>query len=301
MTVIKNVAIAGATGNLGPAVLNELISSRKFNITVLKRASSTGTIPASVKSIVVDYNSLDSLKNALQGQDAVVSTVGTPAFEGQKLIIDAAIAANVKRFIPSEFGSDTKLPSNQKLPVFGGKVQVQRYLEDKARTSSITYTYVVNGAFLDWGLRVGFVLAPAAQKAEIYDGGDQLFSASRLSTVGKAVVGVLEHPDETVNRAVYVNDIATSQNKLLEISKKLTPGKAWQVTQADTAKLTAESDAALAKGDINDGVFYNYIRRAIWGAGHGGHFQKLDNKLLGIPEMTEKEVEDLIASIIAGH
>jgi hypothetical protein len=39
-----------------------------------------------------------------------VSVVGSPALASQKDYIDAAVQAGVKRFIPSEFGSDTQAP-----------------------------------------------------------------------------------------------------------------------------------------------------------------------------------------------
>ena len=40
-----------------------------------------------------------SLTSALRGQDAVVSTVGNAGFLGQKVVIDAAVAAGVKHSI----------------------------------------------------------------------------------------------------------------------------------------------------------------------------------------------------------
>jgi hypothetical protein len=43
----------------------------------------------------------------LRGQDAVISAVGATGFVDQKKFIDASIRAGVKRFIPSEFSSNT--------------------------------------------------------------------------------------------------------------------------------------------------------------------------------------------------
>ena len=57
--------------------------------------------------IRANYDSAKSLKAAFQGQDAVISLVGGTALGDQNKLIDAAIAAGVKRFLPSEYGSDT--------------------------------------------------------------------------------------------------------------------------------------------------------------------------------------------------
>ena len=46
--------------------------------------------------------------------------------------------------------------------------------------------------------QVGFLLG-----REMCDGGERKFSATRLETVGKAVVGVFKDPKETRNRGVF--------------------------------------------------------------------------------------------------
>ena len=56
---------------------------------------------------MVDYGDKASLTEALQGIHTILSFVQTlwePEQQTQKNIIDAAIAAGVKRFAPSEFG-----------------------------------------------------------------------------------------------------------------------------------------------------------------------------------------------------
>jgi hypothetical protein len=128
-------------------------------VTVLVRAFSKSDLPSSVRTVTVDYNSGESLTAVLRGQDIVVSTVGTPGLQGQILMIDAAVAAGVKRFLPSEFGSDLDNPKTKQLPVFGHKVAVQKYIEQKAKANpDFTYNLVRNGGFLDWGFSQNFLL-----------------------------------------------------------------------------------------------------------------------------------------------
>jgi len=62
---IRTVAVAGASGNLGPAVLNQLLAA-EFTVTALTRADSRSTFPSAIKVVPVDYDSLDSLTAALE-------------------------------------------------------------------------------------------------------------------------------------------------------------------------------------------------------------------------------------------
>lgn len=56
---------------------------------------------------VVDYDNQSGLVNALRGTHTLLSFVqllSDPESKSQKKLIDAAIAAGVKRFAPSEYG-----------------------------------------------------------------------------------------------------------------------------------------------------------------------------------------------------
>ncbi|KAH8592821.1 putative isoflavone reductase like protein P3 [Bisporella sp. PMI_857] len=298
MSTIKNVAVLGATGTLGKPVFDALVNSNKFNLTVVTRSSSKSTFPDSVTVKTADYSSVDSVATAFQGQDAVVSLVGNQGFEGQTVLIDAAIKAGVKRFLPSEFGSNIANPNTAQLPIFGHKVAIRKYIEEKAAANKdFTYSYVINGPFLDWGIEVGFTLAYQEGKPRIFNGGDQLVSSTSLATVGNAVVGVLTHPAETVNRDVYVEDIRISQNKLLALAKKANPSKSWSPVPADVVEVRKAADERLAKGD--HGALFDYLFVGIFGEGYGALFDKTDNELLGIKGWSEDDVEAVWKKVLA--
>lgn len=267
-------------------------------MTVLKRTESTSQYPSSVKVIEVDYDSRESLTSALQGQDAVVSALAGAAITKQHKIVDAAIATGVKRFLPSEFGCDLADEKVAALPVFHGKVELVKYLEEKVKTAPLTYTLVRSNLFLDFGLKVGFLLDTSQYKPTIYDGGDKIFSSTSLASVGRAVVGTLEHLEETKNRAVYVEDLHLSQNQVLDIAKKLTPGKTWEPVPVDTTALVATSNERLSKGLLDSETFYPYVIAALFGKPYSSKFQKLDNEILGIKGKTLADVEELLQSIL---
>ncbi|KAH6618675.1 isoflavone reductase family protein [Boeremia exigua] len=246
---IKNVVIVGAGGNLGPSILKAFLES-SFTTSVLSREGSDSTFPSGVKVLRADYDSVDSLKQALQGQDAVVSLVGGNALGAQNKLIDAAIAAGVKRFLPSEYGSNTPDPKVlAAVPVFAGKIGTVDYL--KSKENVISWSSVITGAFFDWGLKASFLGFDAQSKtATIVDGGDVTFSATNLKFVGEAVVKVLENAEATKNQYIYVSGFQVSQNEILAAAEKIT-GERWTTNKVSSKDLVAKGNELLQKGDFS--------------------------------------------------
>ena len=114
--------------------------------------NSTPKFPDSVPVKSVDYTSFDALKAAFENQDAVVSVVGAPGVPAQKTAIDAAIAAGVKRFIPSEFGINTRQVRGTPIgKILAGKIAIVDYLEEKVKDGAdVTWTGLSTGLFFDW-------------------------------------------------------------------------------------------------------------------------------------------------------
>ncbi|KAI9666112.1 MAG: hypothetical protein M1821_004047 [Bathelium mastoideum] len=291
MSSIKTVAVAGASGNLGPSVVDQLLKAG-FSVSALTRQNSNSTPPSGVKAIPVDYTSVDSLTAALKGHDAVVSTLN-PDVVDQTPIIDAAIAAGVSRYLPSEFGCDTLNANVRKLPVFAAKAKTVDYISQKAKEGKISYTLVITGPFLDWCLPTPFLVNFEGPVADIFDGGDNKVSTTMLADIGRAVAGVLKHPAETENRAVYVESAAVSQNQLLAIASKVT-GKKFETRPASTVEHEKQAHEKFKQGDMSSMV--TFILRAVWGGQEfEAKFEKpLDNKLFGVNKLTEKQLEEVV-------
>jgi hypothetical protein len=268
---------------------------------VLTRQESTATFPPSAKIQRVDYDSKESLVTALRGQDAVVSAIATPALDKQLLLIDAAVEAGVRRFIPSEFGSDTTNPKAATLPVFRHKISAQKALAERAATSTsdFTYTTVITGPLLGWVLTQAF-MSIKDKRATLYDGGDVVFSTTTLPTIGKAVCSVLAHPEETKNRVVKVHDTATTLNKLLSMAQDIVGQDGWTITKPSVDETLASSWAGVKQGKFDWPTLFGFIVTASMGDGYGGKLEDTDNKLLGIPEMTDLEVK-VVVEQIANH
>lgn len=274
-------------------MLNALFDAG-FEVTVLSRSSSH-KLDSRAKIQVVDYASRESLVTALTGQDAVVSTlnVGAVPLDTHVLLAEAAQAANVKRFIPSEFGCDTSNPITSKLPVFGDKVAVlNRLRELTAKDSAFTWTAVITGPFFDWGLQVGFITSLAGPTVPVYNGGDARFSSTTLSNIGRAIAGVLQHTEETKNRHVRVADAEVTQHEILQWS-----GKAGELKEQHVSleELEQSAYAGLKQTPPDHRAFaQGLILRAIFDPACGSHFKELDNDLLGISKLTEPEIAALV-------
>ncbi|CAI6095106.1 unnamed protein product [Clonostachys chloroleuca] len=150
MASIKTVAVAGGTGHLGAIVVEQLVKSGLFEVTVVTRGEKGGQIPAAVKMITVDYEYVDNLAEALRGFDAVVSVVAGHLSDLQRRLLDAAIIPGVKRFIPSWFGSDTRLPIVKESPLTSGKIKVAVSIQEKVSKGLIEYTSILGGPRVDW-------------------------------------------------------------------------------------------------------------------------------------------------------
>ncbi|KAL4930416.1 aromatic alcohol reductase [Aspergillus undulatus] len=298
---IRNVVLAGTSGNLGPAILSAVSSSLKFTVTVFTRAgSSPPTLPLNVKSLKVNYDSIDDLTAHLRNlnTDAVVSTISHTAGSAQTNLIRAAATAGVSRFLPSEFGSDLDNAINRVAPAYAPKIAAQELLKELAGEGKITYTVVYNGAFLDWGLAVGFPISPARKTAVLHDGGHRVYSTTTLKAVGQAVVGVLSHPEETENRVVRVGEATTTLQELLEIAKEVVGTDGWEVTEPDVESEVEKASALLKQGVVSRETIMPFIYRAIWGEGAGGLFERTDNELLGIETLDRQGLKRIIEEVV---
>jgi len=291
MSAIKNVAIIGAGGNLGPAVVKALVDAG-FNVTALSRIGSTSSIPSGIQVHKTDYDSPTSLAEAFKGQDAVVSTIATGALAQQQKIIDAAVKAGVKKFIPSEFGINTQNISGGVAKILGTKVQIQEQLKKAAAENShFSWTGVSTSLFFDWGIKVGFLgYSIPTKTATIFDSGNEPFTGTNLATIGLAVASILKHPEETANRYLDIASFVTTQNAILSILEEET-GTKWTVVKKDTGESLKTADEKLAKGDYS--AFGDYLKFYLHkdGGGQSPPESKLANKELGLPK------EDLRATI----
>jgi len=294
MSSVKNVILIGAGGNLGPAILQQFIES-PFNVTVLSREESKSTFPEGVKAIKANYTDATSLASAFKGQDAVISIVNAAA--DQSIFVDAAISAGVKIFIPSEFGSDTVNDALREIvPAFNGKKAAVDYLKSKEK--EISWAALITGAFFDWGVVAGF-LGPNLQTktATVLDDGVAPFTATNLATVGKALVSILQHENETRNRYVYIGSFTTTQAEVVALVEKIS-GTKYPITSQNSSDVLEDANKRFQAGDHS--AIYDQIKVGLFGKEKAlGDLRPVGlwNDKLGLEK---EDIEETVKRVLAG-
>jgi uncharacterized protein YbjT (DUF2867 family) len=298
-SAIKNVLVVGASGNVGKSTLKAL-SEDGFQVIGLSRHLPENSVPAGVEFITSDYSAA-SLLEAFKGQDAVISTVSSTqpgALDLQKSLIDTAIAAGVKIFVPSEFGVDTSDRSSPEfIPFLEGKIAILDYLGE--RRDKISWFALVTGSLFDWGLKIpgfgGWDLG--ARTVTIYDGGDIPYEATTLDQVGRAIAKSLKHPEHTRNEFVYVNSFTVTQNEVLKAVERIT-GEKFTVSQSTVEDLWQGGAAQLKEGQPLG--LLAMIAGTIYGKGGLANYsgtKGLWNKKIGL---AQEKLDEVLENLIAG-
>ncbi|KAL6803522.1 hypothetical protein J3E68DRAFT_446152 [Trichoderma sp. SZMC 28012] len=256
MAAIKKVAVLGGSGNLGPHVVNGLLDAG-FEVTVITRLESQATFTDKVTVKRIDITSKEAVESVLQGHDALVSTISPAAVGDQKTIIDAAVAAKVRRFLPSEFGVDTRRTEEKSLGwILANKLIVTDYLAEVAKKNPwFSWTGLAVGLFFDWGIKTQFLLGINAKDktGTIVDSGNKPYAATHVSFIGEAVAAILKKPEETANKYLSIYSFAITQNEVLKIFEE-EAGSKFQITQLKGSDLIKAATDSVAKGDYGNSV-----------------------------------------------
>jgi hypothetical protein len=247
----------------------------------------------------VDFISVESLTAALKGIDAVVSTVPGVAIKDQIPLIDAAAAAGVKRFIPSEFGAVTFNPKLETFPLYENIFKIKRHLQAKADAGQMTWSVLAPGAWVEFMFMPG-ILDFATRTATLVDQGDNRLSVNTLATSGKAIAAILSNPEATKNRVVKISEMILTQNQVLKIAQRLRPEDQWEVTKVAATDCLQEALEAIRAGDIRPMVRSKLAKGTGYaGETYGSAYDENDNELLGIKKWTEKDLEKIVAVQLA--
>ena len=146
------IVLAGATGDLGLRIARYLVR-RGATVRVLARQGHGSPAVAmlrelGVELIEVDFNSVAALQQACTGAACMVSALSglrEVIVDAQKRLLDAAVAAGVPRFIPSDYCIDyTKLPAGS-----NRNLDLRRKFNQRLDQAPIQATSILNGMFTD--------------------------------------------------------------------------------------------------------------------------------------------------------
>ncbi|KAI1746078.1 NAD(P)-binding protein [Xylaria scruposa] len=298
---INNVVVLGATGNLSPYIVSGLVTAG-LKVTVLSRSQPgpNSAISAAVQVLQSDYT-YTSLVEAFRNQDAVVSTIATKNVQQQMSIIDAAVAAKVRRFIPSDFGSDSSVEDEEHLTVWlKSKQEAVRYLRTK-EADGLSWTSLCTGPWVDWLLEEGHGLLGIdirSKTATIIDSGNQEFTTSTMPMVSKATAAILLYPEVTRNKYVHVDSFTLTQNLLLEAVERVM-GTKFSKEKTSREDLLALATKHLDEGDYDNG-YYEMVNAVIYSGPPVSLFPGRaiqGRELLGLVEA--EDLDEMVKGVLA--
>jgi uncharacterized protein YbjT (DUF2867 family) len=148
----STIVVAGATGNLGGRIVKALLACGATVSALVRHGAAPDKLDrlrqpgATVASI--DFTSPSQLAQACSGASCVVSALqglGDVIVEAQTVLLDAAIKADVPRFIPSDFSIDfTKFPTGE-----NRNLDLRRDFHARLDHAPISATTIFNGAFAE--------------------------------------------------------------------------------------------------------------------------------------------------------
>ncbi|KAK9350068.1 NAD(P)-binding protein [Lipomyces doorenjongii] len=306
---VKNIAVVGAGGRMGGAVVKALLAEGKHKVTAITRHDSTSEIPQGVTVKKANYDDPAALTEALQGQDALIITMASTAPPEQQMrLVEAAAAANIPWVMPNWYGGDGTNEALSKDIMLGARLQpVLKRIEELGKSSwinlacSFWYEWSLGGGFPGSGsapLMYGFNWDERA--VTFYDDGTTKTNTSTWPQAGLAVARLFAlkvHPDGSDDKSptisqfkngyVYVSSFLVSQKDMFESVKRVTKttDADWKISYEPSAKRYKEGMETLQKGVIMGFVKALYSR-GLFPNGDGNFEAKhgLQNDILGLPK-----------------
>jgi len=284
MSTYKTFAVAGA-GNVGKFIIEELVKLKAVgkvsSVEVLTRSPDDPKLKElGVTGLKVDYEDPPSLQAALQGKDVVISTLGRPAFHFQELLGQAAKAAGVKLFIPSEFGNPTE---GREDSWFAQKNAARQKLKDMG----MPYMLVYNGPFPDFVFNPHMGWDLPNGKVQISGKGDTPISFTQRRDIGRFVAHVLTSlpHEELAWRTFRIEGDRTTMNKI---------AAEYEQRSGKKLDLSHRSLEELKEAVKNNPMDVSETLRLDWELGGGvtGTPEQMDNKLW--PEWNPTRAVDVL-------
>ncbi|KAJ7035455.1 hypothetical protein C8F04DRAFT_1221174 [Mycena alexandri] len=184
MSSYKSFAVIGA-GALGSTIV-AAFTAQNVPVVVLARpgSKSTDKLPAGAKLATVDTSNAAAVAAVFKEHsvEVVLSTITGDALSAQKSLIEAAKAANIKLFVPSEYGVPTEGLNEG---VWAEKNQIAEQL----KSAGIPSLRIYNGLFTEY--IPWLFLNAETKKIHIVGTGEAPLSATALPDVAGFVVHVL--------------------------------------------------------------------------------------------------------------
>lgn len=228
----NSILVAGGTGDLGKRIITALLKRNAHVIAIVRHTSDSPKVEElekmGVKVIKLDTLNLAQLTAACKGVTCVVSALAglrETIIDAQSLLLDAAIAAGVPRFIPSDFSSDfTQIAAGE-----NRNFDLRKAFHKKIDAAPIAATSIMNGAFSD----ILFYNTPfynLKDNSVGYWGSDANFKVDFTTKDDTATFTAAAALDNTAPKILRIasfqispNDLVTMATEIKNIEFKLIP------------------------------------------------------------------------------
>ncbi|MEH0110916.1 NmrA family NAD(P)-binding protein [Tersicoccus sp. MR15.9] len=268
------VAVAGAAGDLGGRIVRALLD-RGATVRMLVDAGAdpartAESVRLGATTVPVTWAEPASVTAALDGVDAVVSAwngLRDVIVDRQSVLVDAAVEAGVRRFVPSDYCLDwtrTHRGDNR-------NIDLRREFAGRADRASIATTSVLVGAFTDLLTGPMPVLQPRLRRVLYWVDADQPLDFTTRDDTAAVTAEVALHPGDQPRFVRFVGDSVTARD-LARISGEIA-GVPYRLSSAGGVRtLSAMIVAAQRVDRASDAVFpawqgMQYLRDMFTGRG----------------------------------
>lgn len=237
--MVERVLLIGSTGHLGRHFVTALREAGKQVLALLRRETVGGASGRKrelietftgdgVQILVGDLEDEASLDRACSNADAVVSCIDhrPDHLKLQSALVRAAArTGQIRRFIPSQFGIDSRTYGQSRV----GHGDTKRDLQQVFNSSGVPVTYVhANGLASAWAASLGQLglLEPPEKRVDVYGDGNVKFSMATPEDVAYFAVRCLDDA-RTKDRHVTITppENLLTQNELIAIWESKTKVK----------------------------------------------------------------------------
>ena len=290
----QTIVLAGAGGDLGDRIANALTTHgadvRALVRTGMSAAKRNALSSLGVTPVEVDYEDAASLARACAGAACVVSVLNglEPVILGAQVrLLDAAVAAGVPRFIPSDYSLDF----TKTRPGDNRNMDLRRAFMQRVDRTPIRATSVLNGAFADLLTGGAPIILQGPKKVLYWGDPDQAFDLTTKDDVARYSAWVALDP--VAPRFLRIaGDVVTPRS--LAATASAVSGRRFGLWRAGgIGRLSALIRIARTLTPRSDAPFpvwqgMQYLRDMSSGR---GKLQPLDNDRYGVlPWTTAREV-----------
>ncbi|KAK9985204.1 hypothetical protein SO802_034729 [Lithocarpus litseifolius] len=272
----SKVLVVGGTGYIGKRIVKAslaqghityVLQRREMGLDIDKIQMLLSFKKQGARLIQGSFSDHQSLVDAVKQVDVVICTMSGVHFRSHNILLQLKLvdaikeAGNIKRFIPSEFGTDPSRMGHALEPgrvTFDEKMRVRRAIED----AKIPFTYVTANCFAGYfaaNLSQMETLLPPRDKVTIYGDGNVKVVYMDEDDVALYTIKTIDDP-RTLNKTLNIRppENILSQRELVEKWEKLI-GKELQKISFSQEDFLASMKGLDFAGQVGVGHFYHFF------------------------------------------